>query len=330
MPSKLTGLVALGASLALLALLAWAIGDRVDGEAVLAAWRALDPRHLAAALACGVVNILVMGRRWALLVAWTTPARPSTLRLAGVTWMSGFVAHGAPAAAFGDLARMAAIRLSGGLGTRDAVQTVIFDRLTGLIALVTFGWLALLIQALLAAPVTLLTGQAVMLAIGTLAPLLAIALAGHPWVARFARLRPLFEAARAYRGVIGDGGRLLAQGLLGAATVTLIALIFWLLGRGMGLDLTLARILLFAPAILLINNLPVLYLGWGGREAAVLAALGASSPALDAALGPALPASQAIALSVAFGLAFLLTSLPGGLFLLSPVLRGRAARTTPD
>ncbi len=323
MPAKLTGLLAFGASLALLALLAWAIGDRLDGPAILAAWAALDPWHLAGALACGVVNILVMGRRWALLIAWTTPARPGTLRLAGVTWMAAFVAHGAPAAAFGDVARMAAMRFSGGLGTRDAVQSVLFDRLTGLISLVALGWLMLLVQGLLAVPSTLLVGQGAMLALGTLAPLLALTLAGHGWVGRRARLRPVFEAVRAYRGVIGDGGRLIRQGGLGVATVVLAALVFWLLGRGMGFDLALGRVLLFTPAILLINNLPVLYLGWGGREAAVIATLGATAPALDAWLGPGLAPSQALALSIAFGLAFLLTSLPGGLMLL-PALRRRA------
>jgi hypothetical protein len=71
------------------------------------------------------------------------------------------------------------------------------------------------------------------------------------------------------------------------------------------------------PFVFFVASLPIFYLGWGGREAAVVLTLGSVS---------SISSSEAVALSVAFGVSFLLAALPGGVFwLIRPSMR-KAAR----
>jgi len=60
----------------------------------------------------------------------------------------------------------------------------------------------------------------------------------------------------------------------------------------MHLTLPARQVILFMPFISFIASLPIFYLGWGAREAAVILTVGASAP-----LSP----PESVALSVAFG-----------------------------
>jgi hypothetical protein len=63
---------------------------------------------------------------------------------------------------------------------------------------------------------------------------------------------------------------------------------------------------LFVPVIQIVNNLPIFYMGWGGREAAMWGTIGLIADA---------PHNQVIALSIAYGLLAMLVTLPGGMLL---------------
>jgi hypothetical protein len=102
--------------------------------------------------------------------------------------------------------------------------------------------------------------------------------------------------------------------LLAAVLQTiLMGLCFLVLAQAMHLTLPARQVMLFMPFISFIASLPIFYLGWGAREAAVILTIGASAP-----LSP----PESVALSVAFGVCVFLTSLPGGIFwLMRPSMR---------
>ncbi len=149
------------------------------------------------------------------------------------------------------------------------------------------------------------------------APLLwvlgAFALAGIA-VAGALSLRP--EALRRFPAIHGAAAlaaesvrnaksrRRLALALLLALCVHLsnVAVVS-LLGEGFGLPLGIGQWFLVFPAVSLFSMIPVAAGGWGLRETAMALALHAFG----------VPAEQAVLPSIAFGLLFLVVSLPGGL-----------------
>ncbi len=101
--------------------------------------------------------------------------------------------------------------------------------------------------------------------------------------------------------------------LVSLAQLVGFALVFTTLAQGMHLPVSNVQIALFMPFIFLISSLPIFYQGWGGREAVVLLTIGGLGTATSA---------QAIALSVAFGVAVFLSSIPGAVFwIMRPSMR---------
>ena len=101
---------------------------------------------------------------------------------------------------------------------------------------------------------------------------------------------------------------------LAAATHILNVLVFYMLGRSLGLAVTLQQWFFVVPASLLVAMLPISAGGWGMREACFIVALGSIG----------IPPEQAIVPSVLFGLCVLLVALPGGIVWL--VQRRQSAR----
>lgn len=196
-----------------------------------------------------------------------------------------------PGGVLGDAAR--ALRARGPAGTRAAVLSVVMERLIGQAALALVAlagvawWLGPARGAALLAGTGLLVGLAAWLAPG------AAATARHLWL-----------ADSAWRAQAGLSALIVGCNVGGV----------WAAARAVGATLGAAEALLVIPPVLAAMILPVSINGWGLREAAA------------AALWPlagVLPA-QAVAASVAYGLAALLAALPGlALLARAP---GRAAR----
>jgi glycosyltransferase 2 family protein len=74
------------------------------------------------------------------------------------------------------------------------------------------------------------------------------------------------------------------------------------LAWGLELPITFVEALIVVPTVLLLTTLPVSVAGWGVREGAMVAGFGF--------LG--IPAEGALTVSVLFGVAQILVSLPGG------------------
>jgi len=78
----------------------------------------------------------------------------------------------------------------------------------------------------------------------------------------------------------------------------------YILARGLGMDITALECLALVPVVLLISTLPISLAGWGMREGAMVAALSFTG----------VENSEALALSILFGLAILAVSLLGAIF----------------
>ena len=131
-----------------------------------------------------------------------------------------------------------------------------------------------------------------------------------------------FVDDKAIRGMLALSSLLLEPRfsiiLLISATAQLgfMALAFVVLANSMHLVIAVIaepQILLFMPFISLVSSPPIFYVGWGAREAATVLTFCSMS-----SISP----PEAVALSLAFGVCFLIASLPGAFFwLLRPSMR---------
>ncbi|MCK5167303.1 MAG: flippase-like domain-containing protein, partial [Rhodospirillaceae bacterium] len=81
-----------------------------------------------------------------------------------------------------------------------------------------------------------------------------------------------------------------------------LSIMVWVLSIGIGVEITLVDCLALFPLILLIQTLPISIAGWGVREGAMVKVF--------AMVG--VPAGGALAISLLFGVAVAIMSLPGG------------------
>lgn len=263
----------LAVSLAALAALAWFL----DARAIAAALSGAVPGWMALAVALLAAQIALSALRWRL-----TAARLGLALAPGHALAEYFVAVLGntllPGGVLGDVAR--AVRARGPAGTRAAVLSVVMERLIGQAALAlaalagVIAWAGALWGAGLAAGVAALALVAMRLAPG------AAALARQVWL---------------------TGGAWRAQAGLSALIVGCNIGGVWAAARAVGVALTPLESLLVIPPVLAAMILPVSINGWGLREAAA------------AALWPlaGVAPAQAVAASVAFGLAAVLAALPG-------------------
>lgn len=301
---------ALPARLAVAAALLALLWTALAGGEALARLRGLHPGWALAALAALSLQTVLAALRWRLTAA-RLGIGLGRRRALGEYYLAQLVNQTLPGGMLGDVGR--ALRNAGGGGMLRAGQAVMLERLMGNAVL-----LAVLLGAV-AAALTLsgqppLPGwllQALLACLGAVA--LAAALVGLPrgGDGRLARLAgSLREALRAgllARGVLGR------QILLSLGTVAANLAGFAFAARATGTALPLLAALVMLPMILFAMLIPLSISGWGLREgaAAALFPMAGFSP------------GAGLAASIAFGLIFLLASLPGLVVLLRRPAPGR-------
>ena len=198
---------------------------------------------------------------------------------------------------------------------RSAVEAIVIDRFFGLAGLMLLAGVGL------PGLVALLTGFHWLSVVG--AGLVAVAIGAVlaflllPRIARWlpptvvAEIKSLIRAARDNPGVRNN---LLTAFSLAAATHCMNIIVFLLLGRDLGISLTLWQWFLIVPPALLISMLPISAGGWGLREASFVVGLA----------GFGIRPEEAILPPIIFGLGVLAVTLPGGVIWL--INRKRAAR----
>jgi uncharacterized membrane protein YbhN (UPF0104 family) len=285
-------------ALGLLALI-WRAADGPEAARSLAA---ADWRWLALAFVVLSVQTVLSALRWQ-LTARQLGIALGTVQAIREYYLSQVVNQSLPGGMVGDAGR--AVRSRGQAGLVAASEAVVFERLAGQIALfVTLGVAFLATLAVpggLEWPRWLIAPVVVVLAVGLSLPVLAQAAIYLPGaVGRgAAQFRGAFIRALAARPALP--GQVVLS--LGTTLCNLAAFAFC--ARAVGVDLSVAAVAALVPLILLTMLIPISVSGWGIREGAAATLL----PVAGAT------ASGGLAASVAFGLVFAASVLPGFLLL---------------
>jgi uncharacterized membrane protein YbhN (UPF0104 family) len=108
--------------------------------------------------------------------------------------------------------------------------------------------------------------------------------------------------------------RSLVQLAITSVNLALVAATLCVLLSAVGLTPHFWLVVAFVPFLQLINAMPFLYMGWGGRELAMTTTLGAVG---------GLSTSEALSLSAAFGLTVMISAAVNGLVLLGDWRSGK-------
>ena len=293
---RLFSLLKLAVSVGLLALL---LGT-MDIGAVAAVLGRLPPAAIAAGLVLMLLQITVLGLRWWLVMAAIEVPIPIRKALP-VTFIGVFFNQVLPTSFGGDAVRMwQAHRI--GVGGEAAVVGVVLERLGGLFGLAVltaFG------AAYLGGEIDNQTLRLGLLATlpAAVAGVVALAMLDR-LPARWRRGAVLEKAARLARDsrrVFLTPAKALPLLLLSLLSHGLAAAAIYAFAEGLQLGLPFLTCVALFSAVILVTAIPISFAGWGLREGAMVALFAFAGLAADTAL----------ALSLAFGAAYLAASLPG-------------------
>jgi uncharacterized protein (TIRG00374 family) len=278
------------------------LATRIDmGQSARAVVR-IERWHLIAVLALVALDRCVMILRWILLLRATGTNVPA-LMAARIFLVSSFVGSFLPAGVGGDAARAWGLSRETSRGS-EALASVAVDRLLGVLSLVVMACLGLIIWV---------PPDGADWRLPAVAALIAAACAAAFWVDRLVRLLvpvdrhdgplakrvlKLGDAVSRYRNHRGA----LAHVMAWSIAVQLLRITqAYLLGRGLGIDVSFAYYMLVMPVGLLMLLLPISVSGFGVPQGVIVWLL---SPV-------GVPSEQAFALSTLIVLTGLAGNLPG-------------------
>jgi uncharacterized membrane protein YbhN (UPF0104 family) len=215
-----------------------------------------------------------------------------------ITFVGLFFNQTLPTSIGGDAVRIW-LAHRGGMSLRYAANSVLLERLSGLLTLVLMMTVAL---PLIWSDIAHLSVRFLFLA----ALPLALTGIGALWwldLRRWAILRPVIALAADMRRILGAPGLTLELLALGILSNLLAVGAIYVFGMAFGLALTAGQYLGLVPAVILCTVMPVSIAGWGLREGAMVVLLGSAGVSTE----------MGLLVSVLFGLALILAALPGGL-----------------
>ena len=312
-PARNRSWIALVSSLLLLAVILFVVTREDSLAALLDVWGRAKTGPFVLAVLTMIALQAVVAWRLKVIMGADGVDQISVWPLFRIQLVSQFAANGAPISALSDLARAALVKLRFGLGAGRSIRLILYDRIFGAFGAIVFGIFAALFQRL--TPISPALVKTKMFIRGAGCVGIAVLVAIADWHINTG-VELIDRVARAITGL----GHILrrpaiAVKLLLAQSVLLLcfAVAFIALANGMQIQVSPLLILLFTPLIFFVSVLPIFYQGWGGREAIVVATIGTAGH---------LTSTEAIALSVAFGVAMLLASLPGAvLWIMRPSMR---------
>lgn len=303
--------LAIAVKAAISILLIWFLLDRVDVTKVVARSRTLDVADALLCLAILVIQTGLVTFRWWLVARITDTALslPAALR---ILLIGMFFNQTLPSSVGGDAVRVWLVTREGSsLG--KAINVVLCDRVLALVVLVG------LIGATLPAIYARVEDQAMRAALATLVGLGGVGLIGFLIAGEsLAALLQRWRLTRPFGNLASDFRRLFTRtaaiaplalsAIIHALTVLTVMLLAW----GLGIQAGFLDGLMIVPTVVLLTTLPISVAGWGVREGAMVAGFGLVG----------VPADAALALSVLYGLATIVVSLPGGIVWLAGRSRG--------
>lgn len=294
--------LALALKVALSAGLIWYIFRRIDFSSAWATLASIPAAAVVAAIAILLLQLVLGALRLKELLRQLGRdcGMPALLDIA---WIGAFFSQTLISFVGGDAMRVwRMVRFQ--IPVATATQAVLLDRLAG------FGGIVVVLLATI--PFLLPMLQSLEMEIG----LLLIVSGVLGFIFAVFVLRRLPERLARYRVVAAlasftSHAIYIARSGRGAAIVVGLSvliqlanvLVLYILAQGLSINLGLGMFVIFMPTVLFLAMLPISISGWGVREGAMVGAL--------AVVG--VPAHQSLALSICFGLALVVISLPGGL-----------------
>jgi len=301
--SVLLSLVLLAAGIAV-------VYRRIDWRNVAEVWTKLDPGLVALAVAVYWAQCPWNTLRLERVIRWATGRAASEMPRFGflfrLTCSAGFVAVAAPVGLAGDVAKIAALRMFGTLSLTDAARCALFDRVIGVQWLCVAGLVSLPFQVAAGVPPHIVVPQLMVFAalVAAVAVLLIL-----PRMLSLIRIAFVAKAARIFAGYdrLLLPGRSLVLMAIASVNILLSWATLYLLLRAAGLTVNPWLVAAFIPLLQLVNGLPFLYLGWGGREIVMATTLGTMG---------SLTVSETLAVSIAWGAVLIVSSALNGAFLI--------------
>ena len=311
-------LILIAAKLAVIGVLVWVLLREVDLQKSGQHLAGFDVGWGALALAVVALLLLVAALRWHIYARALNISLPigTAYRLYLIGQFFGQIL---PAGVGGDAVRVWLLTRRG-VAVGPGVSSVVLERLTGLLGILiliavllplTFSyvdeswerWAIVLLLAIAAAGISVVIGLSFVPHLIT------------KWrqVAVISKLADVADEARRAGLMLKPALSVLLLSLL---MHLLAVLAVYILAQGLEMEITPVACLALVPVVLLLSTLPISVAGWGVRENVMVAALafaGAES-------------SEALALSVLFGLALLALSLLGGVIWL---VQGRGELRPP-
>lgn len=292
------------------ALIGWLL-HRTDIAPVAARFEQTDIVLAVAAIAVMMGQLLATAWRWQLIgrIMDVPLGGGETVRL---TLIGQFFSQTLPSAIGGDAVRAWALARRG-VPAGKAAGSVLADRgiaLLVLIGLVGATWPLLHVRV----PDPALRGAVAALVVGTgcgLGLFLAFQARLSIILGRVRALRPLAAITKDIACILTRVRAIVPIVAVSVAVHLGVIASAWLLALAVAIDVSFLDCLVLVPPIVLVTTLPISIGGWGVREGAAVLAFGFVG----------VPAADALALSVAFGLTQIAVGLPGGALWLS---RGRS------
>jgi uncharacterized membrane protein YbhN (UPF0104 family) len=306
-PYRLLSLLVSGVLLAACVALMY---QRIDWRDVAAVWTNLNPYLVVLAALLYWLQYPANSYRLQHVIAWSVErasfAAPSFRFLFRLTCSSAFVAVAAPIGLAGDAAKIAALRLFGGLSITESARCAVFDRVVGLQSIAIVGLLTIPLQVAAGVGWSVVALQLTFFG-GIIAGVCALIV-----FPRLLALIPHDLGRRLTRMVAGYRTFITPRRLAIQTSISLLnnlcawGTLYFLL-RAADLDMNPWIVGGFVPFLQVVNGLPFLYMGWGGREIAMAATIGATGH---------LSLNETLAVSMAWGVVLIATGAVNGLFLI--------------
>lgn len=198
-----------------------------------------------------------------------------------------------------------------------AVQAVLFDRVLGFVALIALIALSLPLLFDIVLEPSMRASIIATVLLGTLGTLMFLSMNRLPaflrrWkIFQFAADTSLFvwTISRQFPAIVHLFGVSLLIQFLNVIAIFLIA-------RGLGVQAQFVDFVLLVPPVMLLAILPISYAGWGVREGSMALALSLVGVAPE----------QSVAISICFGLAMIVSGMPGALMWLRRKGRDHGAK----
>ena len=285
-----------------IALVVYLLG-KVDLAPVLTQIRSLQLGVAAIAIGILFVQLALVSLRW-LLVNRLVDAHMPFGQVFRLTLIGQFFNQVLPSAVGGDAVR-AWLSSREGVPLGRAVTAIVCDRAVALVVLVLIISVTFLVFPRVAADSVTMSRLFTVIALLGLCGLAGLFIFGNliaGLLEHYRTTRPLGKLIADLRKVLfstATSGLIIA---LSTGVQFLLVVAIYLCAKGMGIPLSFGPALLVVPAIMLVSMIPVSYGGWGVREGAMIFGLGQ--------LGVAV--SDALAISVTYGLMQIALGLPGG------------------